>query len=176
MYQIRKADLKDAEAIAHVHVESWKSTYSELINEKDLTNTTFENRKALWETILKMPKQGQVVMVVEDENRVIGFVSGGKERTKRFGFDGEIYAIYLLDDYQRKKLGTKLLQAFVAELKTLGYRSILVWVLTQNPSSKFYERLGAEPIQKEQTTIGEGTYQETAYGWEDINELTFQET
>lgn len=172
MYQIRKARFEDAEQIAEVHVDSWKSTYADLINEKDMSNITYENRQALWETILKMPKEGQPALVVEDDRkRIVGFISGGKERTKRFGYDGEIYAIYLLTDYQRKGLGSMLLHAFAEKMKTEGYSSILVWVLTENPSNQFYLDYGAKQIEKEETTIGSGTYQETAYVWEDIDQL-----
>ncbi|SDJ89538.1 GNAT family N-acetyltransferase [Sediminibacillus albus] len=173
MFQIRKADLTDAEKIANVHVNSWKTTYSELINEKDMSNITYENRKALWETILKMPQTGQPALVVEKEadGEIIGFVSGGKERTKRFGYDGEIYAIYLLPSYQRQGIGSKMLAAFTEEMVREGYQSMLVWVLTRNPSSNFYAKHGARQIDKEETTIGEGTYQESAYGWKSIEEL-----
>lgn len=177
MYHIRKARLEDAEAIASVHISSWKSTYSELINEQDVSNITFENRKTLWETILSMPDQGQVALVLEEENGdIIGFISGGKERTKRFGYEGEIYSVYLLDEYQRQGLGTRLLKAFCEEMHQAGYRSMLVWVLTQNPSSAFYKNLGAKQVEKEETTIGSGTYQESAFGWQDIEELNQQLT
>lgn len=106
-----------------------------------------------------------------ENDEIKGFISGGKERTKRFGFDGEIYAIYLLEAYQRKGLGTMLLEAFAKEMKDAGYSSILVWVLTQNPSSKFYMDHGAKLVDKEETTIGKGTYQETAFGWKNIDLL-----
>ncbi|WP_226037984.1 GNAT family N-acetyltransferase [Aquibacillus saliphilus] len=172
MYHIRKAVLEDADKIAEVHVQSWKTTYSDLINEEDLSNMTFENRKTLWETILQMPMKGQVALVLhDDDNDIVGFISGGKERTKRFGYDGEIYAVYLLKDYQRKGLGTILLDAFAKAMKKEGYESILVWILTQNPSSKFYIDFGAEQVDEEETSIGEGTYQETAFGWRRIDEL-----
>ncbi|MCT2535532.1 GNAT family N-acetyltransferase [Aquibacillus koreensis] len=172
MYQIRKAKLEDAEKIADIHVKSWKSTYSELINEKDMSNITYENRKTLWETVLSMPMHGQVALVVLDQhNQIVGFISGGKERTKRFGYDGEIYAIYLLDAFQRKGLGAMMLEAFAKEMNELEYKSLLVWVLTQNPSSKFYIDHGAKQIEEEETTIGKGTYQETAFGWESIDAL-----
>ncbi|MBM7571424.1 GNAT family N-acetyltransferase [Aquibacillus albus] len=172
MFHIRKAELKDAEKIANVHLKSWKSTYSDLINEQDMSNITYENRKTLWETILKMPMKGQPALVIhDDKEEIIGFISGGKERTKRFGYDGEIYAIYLLGEYQRKGLGSMLLEAFAKEMKKEGYQSILVWVLTQNPTSQFYLDYGAKQIDKEETTIGQGTYQETAFGWKNIDEL-----
>ncbi|WP_163537158.1 GNAT family N-acetyltransferase [Gracilibacillus sp. YIM 98692] len=174
MYQIRRGNIHDAKSIAEVHVSSWKDTYKDLINEQDMSNSTVENRTILWETILKMPKEQQPVMVVEENRKIVGFISGGKERTERFGYDGEIFAIYLLPTHQRKGLGALLLKAFSNEMKRLGYHSLLIWVLTNNPTHQFYLKLGAKKIEQEQTTIGYGTYQETAYGFKDITQLIHQ--
>jgi len=171
MYHIRKANIEDALAIAEVHVNSWKNTYQDLINEQDLTNTTIEHREIYWETILKLPREQQPVIVIEEEGKIVGFISGGKERTERFGFDGEIFAIYLMPSHQRKGLGKLLLKAFTDEMHALGYRSLLIWVLTKNPTHQFYIKFGAEKIDQEQTTIGDGTYQETAFGFENIEDL-----
>lgn len=171
MFQTRKAVYADAEAIANIHISSWKSTYQDLLNEQDISNITYENRLALWETILKMQKEDQCTYVIYNEEKIVGFVNGGPERTKRFNYDSEIYTIYLLDDFQRLGLGADLLEVFANDMKAKGNSSILVWVLKQNPSSKFYERYKAEPIGIEETSIGEGTYQETAYGWRNIDDL-----
>lgn len=171
MFSIRKATFEDAEAIATIHVKSWKSTYSELLAEKDMSNITYENRKALWETILKMETNGTCTFVIHDEQQIVGFVSGGPERTKRFNYDSEIYTIYLLDEFQKKGLGARLLNTFAKAMMAIGSTSLLVWVIKQNPSSRFYERYHARPVGEEITTIGDGRYQETAYGWESINEL-----
>lgn len=171
MFIIRKAVYDDAAAIADIHVNSWKSTYTDLLDEKDISNITYENRKALWETILRIQKKEQCTFVILNEERIVGFVSGGPERTKRFNYDSEIYTIYLLDEFQRMGLGARLLKVFSEEMSALGYTSILVWILKQNPSSRFYERFHAKPVGEDETTIGEGTYQETAYGWENIDEL-----
>ncbi|UOQ46779.1 GNAT family N-acetyltransferase [Gracilibacillus caseinilyticus] len=171
MYQIRKARPEDAKAIAEVHVQSWKATYHELLDEQDISNTTIEHRQILWETVLKLPRKQQPVTVIEENGSIVGFISGGKERTDRFGYDGEIYAIYLLPTHQRKGLGKQLLTAFTEEMKELGYRSLLVWVLTKNPTHQFYLQLGAQRIEQEQTTIGQGTYQETAYGFNSLDSL-----
>jgi len=173
MYHIREAKLEDAEAIAFIHVESWKSTYEDLIDQQDIDGISIENRITLWETVLKKAVNGQVVLVATDESdRIIGFISGGKERTKEYGYDGEIYAIYILDDYHRQGVGTGLLSQFVQHMQQFGYGSLLVWVLTENVNKKFYERYGASPVQAEEITIGKGTYKEIAYGWPDILTLS----
>ncbi|RWZ55253.1 GNAT family N-acetyltransferase [Halobacillus fulvus] len=172
MPKVRRARFEDAETIANIHVSSWKSTYKDLIDEQDLSNITLENRIALWETVLRKPVNGQIAFVVEnDEKEVVGFVSGGKERTKNYGYDGELYAIYLLDEYQRQGYGGLLLEAFSKGMKEAGYESLLVWVLTKNPSSEFYSNYGAIPVEAEQVTIGQGTYEETAFGWQPIDQL-----
>ncbi|PAV29326.1 GNAT family N-acetyltransferase [Virgibacillus profundi] len=171
MFSIRKATFEDAETIAHIHVTSWKSTYSDLLDERDLSNITYENRKALWETVLRIRKKDQCTFVIHNEDKVVGFISGGPERTKRFHYDSEIHTIYLLDEYQKMGLGAILLKAFAEEMKSLGKKSILVWILKQNPSSRFYERYYAKPVGEEAISIGEGSYKETAYGWESIDEL-----
>lgn len=170
MYNIRKAKLEDAKSIAHVHIESWKSTYQHLLQSKDIESIQLEHRITLWETVLK--KSGQIVLVAENESgNIIGFISGGKERTKRFGYDGEIYAVYVLEQYHKKGIGTKLLQSFVKHMKKESFRSLLVWVLTKNEHKAFYERYGAAPVEAEEVTIGSGTYEETAYGWKSLREL-----
>jgi len=171
MFSIRKAVYGDAETISDIHVQTWKDTYTDLLEEQDLTNMTFENRKTLWETVLSMKTSQQSTFVIELEDKVVGFISGGPERTNRFDYDSEIYTIYIIDDYQKKGLGAQLLKVFSEEMRAIGYRSILVWVLTQNPSSRFYERYLAKSVGHIATTIGEGSYQETAYGWDDIDEL-----
>lgn len=175
MPHVREARFEDAATIAEIHVKSWKSTYKDLIDEKDLSNTTVEHRITLWETVLKTPVNGQIAYVIENDlGEVVGFVSGGKERTKNYGFDGEIYAIYLLDDYQGKGYGKEMLQVFSRAMLAAGYHSLLVWVLTHNPSREFYIKYGADPIEAEKVTIGQGTYEETAYGWGKLEELSNQ--
>ncbi|ELK47632.1 GNAT family N-acetyltransferase [Halobacillus sp. ACCC02827] len=172
MPEVRTARFEDAATIAEIHVKSWKSTYEDLIAEKDLSNTTVEHRIALWETVLKKPVNGQIAYVIEnDDHEPVGFVSGGKERTKNYGYDGEIYAIYLLEEYHGKGYGKQLLKAFTEGMLEAGYQSLLVWVLTNNPSSRFYIKYGADPVEAEKVTIGQGTYEETAYGWRNLLDL-----
>lgn len=171
MYIIREATFEDAEAISTIHVNTWKNTYKDLVDEKDLTNMTYENRIILWETVLKMDKEKQCTLVIQDEDKIVGFISGGPERTKRFNYDSEIYNIYILDEYQKEGLGSQLLEAFAKEMKDYGHYSLLVWILKHNPSSRFYERYGATSVGEEAIQIGEGSYEETAYGWNNIDDL-----
>ncbi|PKR78252.1 GNAT family N-acetyltransferase [Halalkalibacillus sediminis] len=173
MVTVRKARLEDAEHIAEVHDKTWRSTYEPIIKEADLQQVkSFQTRKIMWETALQSSKINQDVFVAVNENdEVLGFISGGKERTENFDYEGEIYDIYILEQYQGEGVGRLLLKAFVDSCEENGYTSLLVWILTKNPAGRFYTRHGAAKVEAENVTIGEGTYEETAYGWKDLNEL-----
>jgi hypothetical protein len=48
---------------------------------------------------------------------------------------------------------------------------MLVWVLEQNPSVSFYERLGAVQIARKFVDIGGVHHQELAFGWPSLDRL-----
>ena len=74
--------------------------------------------------------------------RVIGFSTGGKERTGKYEmYTGELYAIYLLEEYQGKGMGRLLVQSVVDDLKEKEFNSMLIWALEENPACRFYEAI-----------------------------------
>ncbi|WP_083573597.1 hypothetical protein [Rossellomorea aquimaris] len=91
-YRIRKAVRKDAEGIANVHINSWKTTYKGIVSGDYLDALNVEERRERWEGILAGPHQTYVCVL--HTGRIAGFVSIGRERDKLY--DGELYAIYLL--------------------------------------------------------------------------------
>lgn len=51
-YEIRKATIDDAEAISLVHVNSWKTSYSGIVDQAYLNNLHLEDRLAFRKKIL----------------------------------------------------------------------------------------------------------------------------
>ncbi|BDI14956.1 hypothetical protein ANSO36C_07580 [Nostoc cf. commune SO-36] len=45
---IREANLADAPAIAKVHVDTWRTTYSNLMPAKFLADLSYEERETKW--------------------------------------------------------------------------------------------------------------------------------
>jgi GNAT superfamily N-acetyltransferase len=118
--------------------------------------------------------QRTVVFVAESklEGQIIGFASGGEERSKKYPeYPGELYAIYLLRGEQGKGLGTLLTTSVLGRLRQEGFNSVLVWVLAQNPYRHFYERMGGRFLGSQNIQIGEIALEEIAYGWRDTNAL-----
>ncbi|MFD2761555.1 GNAT family N-acetyltransferase [Lentibacillus juripiscarius] len=167
--KIRKATQQDASGIAKVHVDSWRTTYKNIVPDAFLDSLNYENRTKLW----KQNVHKMIVFVAEmDDGEIVGFSTGGQEREGKFdGYDGELYAIYILQDYQGRGIGRKLVEPVVDELVRNGINSMLVWVLEGNGAKHFYEKLGGEKIDTADITIGGAELKETAYGWQDLSRL-----
>jgi GNAT superfamily N-acetyltransferase len=113
-----------------------------------------------------------MVYVAEDERgKVIGFASGGPERSGNPRYTGELYAIYVLAQYQGQGVGRQLVIPLVHHLLQEGRRAMLLWVLAANPARTFYERLGGQAVYEQSVTIGGMPLLEVAYGWQDVQTL-----
>ena len=107
----------------------------------------------------------------DDAQGLVGFASGGPERQSNAEYDGEIYAIYLLEAHQRRGTGRLLASALASGLLEAGMNSMLVWVLMDSQFRRFYEALGGSFVMEQDIDIGSKTLREVAYGWEDISVL-----
>ena len=97
---------------------------------------------------------------------MVGFASGGRERAGETGYSGELYAVYVLDEFQKRGHGRELVRAVVGGLRELGLEDMIIWVLRDNqPARLFYERLGGVYIRTQPITIGPVTLEEVSYGW-----------
>lgn len=170
--KIRPALVSDADGIARMHVESWRSSYKGIISEDYLASISETGRADRWRENLSAQNPKTCIFVAEDTNRhIVGVASGGSQRDPNLDYDGELYAIYLLEMVQGRGLGSRLLYAVKNHLVTNGYKSMLVWVLEDNPSRKFYEALGGKYVSQKTITIGNQELIEFAYGWRDLRNL-----
>ncbi len=169
---IREAEIADAVAIAKVHVDSWRTTYTGIVPRDYLAALSYGQREQIWRGTLSAPLGLEFVYVAEDTARnVIGFASRGPERSGRKDYKGELFAVYLSDQYQRQGIGSHLVSCVARRLMQQGIQSMLVWVLAVNPSRRFYETLGGNLVTQQQIIIGGAALTEVAYGWPDISHL-----
>ena len=170
---IREAEQKDAKAIAQVHVDAWKTTYSGILPAAYIEKQTYAKRCDRWKKMLEASKAktNHLVYVAEFEGEIIGFVDGGVARSSNPLYKGEIYALYILEAYQRQGLGHNLIRTIARQLSQSGLDSILVWVLADNPACKFYQSLGGQEVERKLVNFNGSKLQEIAYGWQDMQNL-----
>jgi GNAT superfamily N-acetyltransferase len=157
----------DISGIAKVHVHSWQTTYVGMVPDEFLHRLNPSVRMQQWENALGDLRQS--VYVAEDESgKIVGFASGGPQRDESLPFDSELYAIYLLEAAQGRGTGRALATAVACNLLDRGCKAMLVWVLTENPSRCFYEKLGGVFVQEKPIEIAGKSLMETAYGWPDL--------
>ena len=167
---VREAKIADAPAIARVNVDTWRTAYRKIVPADYLANLSYEKRESNWQEILSnVKKTGDFVCVAEnDSGEIVGFAAGGGERTGKYVYQGELFAIYILEEYQRQGIGRQLVGSVARKLAELSLNSMLVWVLGDNSACRFYEFLGGEKVEEEQTSRAGVILKEIAYGWKDI--------
>lgn len=166
MASTRPATPHDAPSIAQVHVSSWQTAYRGILADSYLDGLSVDDLTERWQVILNKPEQ--FTFVAEADGQVVGFANGGPERDKRGDFNGEIYAIYILDRYRGRGIGRKLFQKAAAALLDQGMDSMLVWVMADNPYRRFYRRLDGTPVDSKVIEIDDQQHLVVAYGWEDL--------
>jgi GNAT superfamily N-acetyltransferase len=167
---IRVAAPADAHGIAAVHVASWRTTYRGIVPQAYLDGLSVDARALTWQRQLGNAADHTCTYIVEDDGeRIIGFAGGGPPRDGNPAYAGELYAIYLLRECQRQGIGRRLVRAVAERLAHEGMRSMLVWVLEDNPSRRFYEALGGVLLPERQYfERGGARLAEVCYGWPDI--------
>jgi L-amino acid N-acyltransferase YncA len=161
---LRRAAPADASGIARVHVDSWRTTYAGIFSDEYLRSLSYAKREELWCTLLG--ETGQVTVVAEVSDEILGFVNGGPNRGEESDFSAELYAIYLLAAHQRRGTGARLVHALSRALGEVGHRTMIVWVLRDNLAAcRFYEALGGVEVGAKRITAGPRSLEEVAYGW-----------
>ncbi len=168
---LRRASPADASAIAHVYVSSWRTTYKGLIPGQVLAALDELKQTSYWWNVLCESKGGYGAVVAEGRSRVIGFSAFGPAREEGFSRRGEIYTLYLLDAYQRRGIGRRLLSASADDMAAAGFTSMCVWVLARNPARDFYEHLGGVELSARDIGVGGRRLEEIRYLWPDLRRL-----
>jgi len=131
---IRPGTPEDAEGVARVQVETWQAAYAHALPSEQLQALSVEEAVERWQ---RWPP----TFVAEPDGEVVGFVSVGKSRDP--GTDGELFAIYVHPEHWGTGVGRALIRAGEVELRRLGHKEAVLWVLDDNPRARrFYELAG----------------------------------
>jgi GNAT superfamily N-acetyltransferase len=140
---VRRATRDDAEAIAHIRVETWRAAYAGLIAQDVLDGLDpkreAELRALHWEKHHADPRA--VELIAEVEGEPAGWAAAGPAREVERA--GEVFAIYALPTYWSSGVGHALMIECERFLRGAGFRRAYLWYLEGNErAASFYERHG----------------------------------
>lgn len=176
--KIRKADRDDADDLALIHVEGWRSSYEGLVPAEFLATLDQAKYAQNWQEWLGNGTM-EALIAHDVDGKAAGFVSFGKLRTPIPGmspirplYAAEIYAIYILPAYWRAGLGRRLLAEAALALREKRQKSVCLWVMEGNKRAvAFYKTLGGQRIGSKKVEIGGRVLTEIAFGWRDSGVL-----
>jgi GNAT superfamily N-acetyltransferase len=164
----REATVADCLAVAKVHVRSWKKSFVGIVPQAFLDKMSVEKRARAFE--IGFAAASYKMYVAEaPEHGIVGFADVGEPREHFGGYEGELYAIYLLPEFQRKGIGQRLFHLGVEFLVGSGKRSMYLLALVVSPYRTFYEKMGGRIVGSKQIELEGILYDEVVYGWERLS-------
>lgn len=173
---IRKASPADAAGIAHVQVAGWRFAYHGIMDADYLANLDEEEKTFQWEKRLSSDQAAAWIAIQDDH--VVGFCRAGPLRKTKaleeaaldFSTTGELYAIYVLEEFQRQGLGQHFLRQVKLFFNKEDYTQFIVWALSENKRAlKFYQNQGGVFLLEEDHPIAGNTYPESCLVFRDLN-------
>lgn len=145
--QIRKAKLTDAADIYNIWSCGWRYAYGNILSpeflEKRVGGAAVKKKiEKFPEKLRKEAAKGNVFFVLIDNDKVIGFVSGGAPNSPECKCDSELDMLYLDTEYIGKGVGKLLFQTFAKEMKKRGLKTFGLMCFSDNKSIRFYKKMG----------------------------------
>lgn len=145
--KIRDARMGDADGMAGLYVDAWRTAYPGMVPDKVLIRMSKRDQAMQWaHAIAARPSTDAILIAELGRAGVIAFGSCGPARRTILEHAGEIYTLYVLPGFQDRGLGRELLFRLFDRSIDNGLTSALVWVLSANPSRYFYEAMGARRV------------------------------
>ena len=171
-WTVRRAGPADAEALRHVHAESWRAAYAGILPAAVIDREVKRRRAMGWGPVLSADKGLGALLVVESRlTGVAGFASVGEPRESIADLEAEIFELYVLPAHQGRGAGRALIEASARHFVQHGLFGFYVWVLRSNRARFFYEALGGEPALEKTGAVGGHPYGLVAYAWHDLTRL-----
>lgn len=156
---IRQAKAGDEIAIERVAERSWESDYPGILNRENIEDGVHE-----WYG------EDQIRNEIGNEDAIVVVATGPDDDIIGFGHGiwtrrtGHILRVYVDPDHRGQGIGRELLATVRDSLLTRGADSIQAMVLADNEiGNQFYQDVGFQKVDEEETTIGGDTYTENVY-------------
>ena len=148
-------------------MRSWRESFAGVVPQAFLDQMSVEQRARAFAA--RFSDESYRMFVAEAEGHgVVGFADFGEPREPFGAYRGELYAIYLLPEFQRKGVGRRLFDLGVEFFLSRGISSMYLLALEASPYRKFYEKMGGRVVGRKQVELGGVSYDELIYGWDSL--------
>lgn len=139
--KLRNAKQSDIQAIAQIHVNSWKAAFDGLMPNDYIAGYTVASRMTEWQQILN--SQADTVIVAENGDKVVGFMS--YRNNPECKETVELDKLYLCPSVYGQKLGSRLLDHLEKNAINNKKSVVSLYVLDSNEAAiQFYSKHGFE--------------------------------
>lgn len=145
-YVIRRRERKDCEAIAKLITICWNETYRGLVSDEFLDGLYKNEEDRIKNSYEKFDENDNHQFVLEVDGKVVGWMNiGDSDEGSEYG---EIHAIYILNEYKGFGYGRKLVEEGIKEIKSMGFKQMIIGCLDGNKSNEFYKHIGGKFIKQ----------------------------
>ena len=145
-YVIRRRERKDCEAIAKLITVCWNDTYRGLVSDDFLDGLYNNEDDRIKNSYDNFDENDNHQFVLEVAGKIVGWMNvGDSEEGEEYG---EIHAIYILSEYKGFGYGRKLVEEGINEIKSMGFKKMIIGCLDGNSSNEFYKHIGGKFIKQ----------------------------
>lgn len=161
---IRRAEPRDAEAIAEVHQAAWRGAYSGVIPHRALGAMINRRGGQWWRHAIG---RAASILVLDIDGAIAGYATVGRNRARELPQQGEVYELYLRPEYQGVGLGRRLFAAARENLRAHGLKGLVVWALEDNaPALTFYANAGGRDVAEGVEVFDKQALRKVAFVWD----------
>lgn len=165
----RLANVFDCPDVAKVHVRSWRESFAGIVPQAFLDKMSVEKRTRAFAE--RFSTGSYRMYVAEDEaHGIMGFVDFGPARDEVEGYEAELYAIYLLPEFQGRGVGAGLFRLAVRDLIQEGANTMYLLALEVSPYKSFYVKMGGRVMERRQKELEGEMFTVLVYGWNQLNQ------
>ena len=160
---IRNIEEKDIENVVDIQIDGWRAAYRGIVDDEFLDSM---DKKEKIKKMRNNYKENNFI-VAEINNEIVAFCRytfDNRYSNEIPNADCELAALYVKPELKYKGIGTKLVNYVKKEFKKKGKTKMIIGCLKDNePSKKFYTKMGGKIINEKKIEIGEKEYDEVCF-------------
>lgn len=141
MLEIRKAYPTDAYTLIGIKDVVWKSEFYDFLPNGIISEMARNIDKRVMHLKDQISENNRIFVALEDDVPV-GYIFYAKAQNVVYDSAAEIRDIYVMPEFQKKGIGTKLFERALEEIKKLGYKSLVLYCPWESKGISFFLNLG----------------------------------